>query len=128
MSEIQQKVLHWVATGSVGQSSKAMAMTACGLPSEGDYPLDPDDLNRCLKMLIAVPEVRDHFEKIAALGVVWGRLIARWAEIESSFLDEVGLDWCKARSAPKTYALMKEVIGKEPDRIRFGGVSFKSSI
>jgi hypothetical protein len=128
MSEIQSKVLNWVATGRVGQSSKAMAMTACGLPSEGDYPLDPDDLNRCLKMLIAVPEVREHFDKIAALGVVWGRIISRWDEIESSFLDECGLDWCKARSASKTYALMKEVIGEEPGRIRLGGISFKSSI
>lgn len=127
MSEIQSKVLSWIASGEVGQSSKAMAMTACGVPSEGDYPLDPADLNRCLKMLNAVPEVRDHFDKIAALGVVWGRLIARWAEIESSFIDEVGIDWCKARRAPKTYALMKEVIGEEPGRVRFGGVSFKSA-
>ena len=128
MSEIQTKVLKWIATGRVGQSSKAMAMTACDIPSSGDYPHDPDDLNRCLNMLIAVPEVRDHFDKIAALGPVWGRIIERWDEIETSFLDEVGLDWCKARSAPKTYALMKEVIGEEPGVIKFGGVRFKASI
>jgi hypothetical protein len=128
MSDIQTKVLQWIATGRVGQSSKTMAMTACDMPSSGDYPHDPDDLNRCLIMLLAVPEVRDHFDKIAALGVVWGRLIGRWAEIECSFLDEVGLDWCKARSAPKTYELMQEVIGEEPGVIRLGGVRFKSSI
>lgn len=128
MSEIQKKVLNWVATGRVGASSKTMAMAACDLPNEGDYPHDPDDLNRCLLLLKAVPEVRDNFEKIAALGVVWKRLVGRWAEIEASFLDEVGLNWCKAKSAPKTYALMREVIGEEPGVVRFGGVSFRTSL
>jgi hypothetical protein len=127
MPDIQVKVLNWIATGRVGESSKAMAVTACGLPSEGDYPHDPDDLNRCLLMLKAVPEVRDHFDKIAALGVVWGRLIERWAEIEACFLDEVGINWSKAQSASKTYDLMRDVIGEEPGVIRFGNVSFKSA-
>ena len=126
MSEIQTKVLSWIATGRVGASSQAMAMAACGLPSDGSYPHDPDDLNRCLLMLEAVPEVRAHFDKIAALGVVWGRLIARWGEIEEAFLDEAGRNWSKARSAPKTYQLMKEVIGDEPGVIRFGAMSFRS--
>ena len=125
MSEIQSKVLNWIATGQVGSSPKAMAMTACGMPSSKSYPSDPDDLNRCLLMLESVPEVRDHFDKIAALGVVWGRLIAHWDEIEASFLDEVGRDWCKARSAPKTYELMKKVMGDEPGVVRFGAVSFR---
>ncbi len=125
MSEIQSKVLNWIATGRVGMSSQAMAMAACGMPSDGSYPHDPDDLNRCLLMLKAVPEVRKHFDKIAALGVVWGRLIARWDEIEASFLEEVGLNWKKAKSAPKTYALMKEVIGEEPGVVRFGAMSFR---
>ena len=128
MPDIKSKVLEWVASGRVGQSSKAMAMTACDLPSSGSYPLDPDDLNRCLLMLEAVPEVRAHFEKIAGLGVVWGRLISRWDEIEFCFLEEAGPNWSKARSAPKTYALMKLVIGEEPGVIRFGAVSFKTSI
>jgi hypothetical protein len=125
MSDIQAKVLKWIATGRVGMSSKAMAMAACGMPSDGSYPHDPDDLNRCLLMLKAVPEVREHFDKIAELGVVWGRLIARWDEIEACFLDEVGLNWTKAKDAPKTYALMKEVIGEEPGVVRFGNVSFR---
>lgn len=107
MPDLQRKVLNWIATGNVGASSKTMAMVACGLPNKGDYPHDPDDLNRCLLMLEAVPEVRQHFDSIAKLGVVCGRLIARWDDIEKSFIGEVGLNWSKANSAPKTYALMK---------------------
>ncbi len=126
MSEIQSKVLGWFATGRVGASSKAMALAACDLPNDGSYPSDPDDLNRCLLMLEAVPEVRDHFDKIAALGVVWARLIGRWADIEASFLDEAGLKWSKANTAPKTYALMREVKGEEPGVVRIGSVSFRA--
>lgn len=126
MSQIQTKVLNWIATGRVGASSKAMAMAACGLPNDGSYPHDPDDLNRCLLLLESVPDVRDHFEKIAALGVVWERLIGRWADIEASFLDEVGLNWSKAQAAPKTYALMRDVKGEEPGVVRFGSVIFRT--
>src|SRR5690606_2782385 len=126
MPEIQTKVLSWIATGRVGASSKAMAMAACGLPSDGSYPHDPDDLNRCLLMLEAVPEERARFDKIAALSVVWSRLIARWSEIEAAFLDEAGRNWSKARSAPRTYQLMKEVIGEDPDVISLGnGISIR---
>jgi len=126
MPDIKSKVLNWLATGRVGSSSKAMAMAACGLRNDGSYPSDPDDLNRCLLLLEAVPEVREHFDKIAAVGVVWGRLVARWDEIEQSFLDEVGLNWSKAQSGGKTYYLMKEVIGEEPGVVRFGAVSLRA--
>lgn len=126
MPEIQTKVLRWIATGRVGSSSKAMAMTACGLPSDKDYPGDPDDLNRCLLMLQAVPEVRDHFDKIAALSPMWHRLIGRWAEIEASFLEEAGLNWSKANSAPKTYKLMQDAIGEDPSVVRLGNLRIKT--
>src|SRR5690606_19342598 len=126
MPEIQTKVLNWIATGRVGASSKAMAMAACGLPNDGSYPSDPADLNRCLLMLEAVPEVRQRFETIAAFGIVWKRLIGRWDEVEASFLNEVGFNWSKGESAPKTYQLMKEVIGEEPGVIRLGAMSFRT--
>jgi hypothetical protein len=105
------QVLDWLANGRVGLSSKTMAMIALGSPPKRiDYPHDPDDLNRCLLLLEAAPGVRDVFPQIAAASKVWAALIANWSEIERSFLDEVGLNWCKARSAPKTYALMRRVI------------------
>ncbi|SFL70583.1 hypothetical protein SAMN05216256_10170 [Halopseudomonas pachastrellae] len=120
MSDIEKKVLHWIATGRVGSSSKAMALAACEVQSAKSYPLDPGDLNRCLLMLQQVPEVRHHFDKIAALSEVWGRLIDRWGEIEATFLEEAGLDWSKQRRAPDTYRLMKEVIGNDPNVIQLG--------
>ncbi len=120
MSDIEKKVLNWIATGRVGSSSKAMALAACGMQGNTSYPLDPDDLNRCLLMLEQVPEVRQQFDKIAALSEVWGRLIERWGEIEAMFLEEAGLNWSKQLRAPDTYRLIQEVIGKDPNVIQLG--------
>lgn len=107
----REQILTWLVNGRVGLSSKTMAAIALGAKPDGvNYPHDPDDLNRCLLLLKAAPGVRDAFPRIAASSKVWAALIARWPEIEKSFLDEVGLDWCKANAAPKTYALMRGVI------------------
>lgn len=107
-----RKLLTWLATGRTGASSKSMACAAAGLDQGeygGDFPYDPSDLNRCLLLLDAVPEVRQHFDKIAAISTPWSKFISRWDEIEKCFLDEAGFDWSKSNSAPKTYDLMKEI-------------------
>lgn len=108
---MKDKILQWFATGRVGASSKAMAMSVLELPVDGSYPHDPDDLNRCLLLLEAVPEIRQHMNKVAAMNATWSKLVARWDEIEKCFLDEVGLNWSKGGRAKKTYDLMKEVRG-----------------
>jgi len=107
---MKDKILNWLGTGRVGASSKAMALHLCGAPCDGSYPHDPDDLNRCLLFLEAVPEARAELSRMATLNKVWEALVARWDEIEAAFLAEVGRDWCKARSAPNTYRLMRNVI------------------
>ena len=109
--EIQSKVLRWVMTSNdVGSSSKAMAAAATGHPAQNDHPYDPSDLNRCIKLCKEVPEVKENFDLIAKLSPKWNALIERWDEIEKCFIDEVGYDWCKGRSAPKTYKLIKSII------------------
>ncbi len=104
--------LKWLASGRVGISSKAMVCKALGLPLDrwgGNHPHDPDDFNRCLMMLVVVPEVRGSFHEIATISLEWKALISRWDEVEQTFINEVGLDWCNSHSAPKTYALMKQI-------------------
>jgi len=110
---MQNKILLWFATGRVGVSSRAMASVLTGLPVNksffGNHPHDPDDLNRCLLFLKAVPEARDHLDKIAAISDVWKKLVDNWEVLEKTFLEEVGLDWCKGHKASKTYDLMKKL-------------------
>lgn len=110
---MKDKILNWFATGKVGISSKAMACAAAGIEYGGNFPphtpSDPDDLNRCLLLLEQVPEIRNHFDKVATISDQWAALMERWAEVEQCFLDEVGLNWCKGERAKKTYELMKSI-------------------
>lgn len=106
---MKDKIIKWFGTGKVGASSKAMALASIGMANDGSYPCDPADFNRCLLLLEAVPEIRNRMDKVAAINGTWGRLVAKWSEVETCFLDEVGFDWAKAQRAPKTYALMKSI-------------------
>jgi len=114
LSELKVKVLDWMAYGQVGISSKAMALASLNMEQErtwGDtHPHDPDDLNRCLLFLHHVPEARENLGKISEISNVWNALIKKWEDIEKCFLDEVGFNWSKGKSAPKTYNLMKSII------------------
>jgi len=111
MNKINDKILDWFASGKVGSSSKTMAFAAIG-KNQGypDYPHDPDDFNRCLLLVKQVPEIKLAFDKISKLSGKWHKLTSRWDEIETCFIEEAGLNWCKSISAPKTYKLMKEIL------------------
>lgn len=108
---MSSNILNWFLGGRVCESSKCMAAIASGAPAPmfKAYPLDPDDFNRCLLLLKAAPEVRNAFPEIANLSPVWLGLILNWDAIEGQFLEEAGLDWCKAISAPKTYKMIQDI-------------------
>ena len=111
MASIDAKVLDWMAAGDTGISSETMAAHLTGRRrSWPSYPHDPADLGRCLRLLEAVPELRARLPQMATLSPEWAALVARWDEVEASMLDEVGIRWEKARSAPATYALMRSII------------------
>jgi len=109
--ELMLKVLKWFATGRVGSSSKCMAtyLTTGVIPVRGDYPHDPDDLNRCLLLLEAVPELREHLHKMANVNEQWEELVEDWDALESCFINEVGLNWCNGNTASITYKAMKQM-------------------
>lgn len=106
------KILKWLAQERTGMSSEYMAFTAAGIePRYGcSYPHDPADFNRCLVLIHRVPEIKEHFGVISNSSTQWAALISGWDELERTFIDEVGFNWSKADSAPKTYALMKEIL------------------
>ena len=106
-------LLLWLAGGNRGISSNSIVQHLTGVPACRygiDIPHDPDDLDRCLQLLDEVPLLRCLLPKMATASPEWAELIERWNEIEESHLNEVGLRWTKAKSAPKTYALMRSVI------------------
>lgn len=108
--------IEWLAHGQRGTSSNTLFSHLTGVDAQGDWgashPYDPADLNRCLVLLNAVPELRLSLPRMGEVSPAWAALIARWDEIEKSLVDEVGLGWTKGRAASKTYALMREVLSK----------------
>lgn len=117
MNQIQSQVVKWLANSWVGSSSKCMAMyLAFDEMTDRSHPYDPDDLDRCLKLLEAAPGLRKHIHKMANVSPQWQALIECWEELEACHLEEVGLGWTKARSAPKTYKLMQDIFKREARR------------
>jgi len=125
---MKDKILEWFATGRVGASSKAMACAVAGMPNDKSHPHDPDDLNRCLLFLKAVPEARDHFDKVAAMNDYWKVLIENFAEIEACFIAEFKGE--RKGVEGSTYKLMRSFLDpvekKDSSVVRFGNMSIRS--
>ena len=105
----------WIASDEVGASSLCMARTlshVAGMEcpkhryrNENRHPLDVSDFRRCVQMLDAVPELREHIPAMKALGPIWSRLADKWTELERMYATERGKAKC-----PKTHALLIECI------------------
>lgn len=105
-----ENIIKWMFNGKKGISSETMAATAMGhVHSEGCHPSDPSDLNRCILLVEAAPEVKDAFPKIAALSKTWAAVIEHWDELREMFISEVGYDWSNSKLARKTYDRMKQL-------------------
>lgn len=112
---LSKAATQWLATGERGLSSETLFsyLTGHDIQDDGDkdcYPHDPDDLRRCMLLLDQCQELKPNLPRIVQAGPVWAALFARWDELTAAFEAEVpdwrGRNW----SAPKTYALMKEII------------------
>ncbi|MDC6536570.1 hypothetical protein LN429_15805 [Pseudomonas syringae] len=109
---LDDRARRWIVDGRVGMSSKAIWAHMTGTPSECmSAPSDPDDLNRCLLLLDLIPEWTARMGEMATHGNEWQALSPIWTDLASTFIAEAGLDWCKGKSAPKTYQMMKSAIG-----------------
>ena len=108
--DLNAKIIAWMAGGDTGLSSETIALwisQRATLKRWGPYtPSDPSDLGRCLRLLRAIPELRDRMGEMAECSPRWAHMLTYWHEIEQSMIDEVGADWEKGREAPKTYDLM----------------------
>jgi len=115
----QTKLMHgsaeWIAYGERGTSSEALFshLTSIHIVHPRDraaHPRDPDDLRRCMLMMDAVPQVIHSSAIVSELSPEWARLMARWAELRIAFETECPNWRTGPWKAPKTYALMKEIL------------------
>lgn len=93
----------WLASDDTGQSSlymaRALAAAAAGVPFDGcggivsdePWPHDPQDFGRCVRLLVAVPELRSHIPVLTkpAHGPVWNAIAAEWGVLEGWYLEDL---------------------------------------
>lgn len=105
-----ERAMAWMMGRDTGTSSKAiMSKMFGGAPPWDTYPSDSADLGRCLRLLIAIPEWRSRIGEMSDVGHVWTALIARWGDLEATYLEDEA-----NREMPgytfKTTALMRKLI------------------
>ena len=114
---INGNVLAWLAGHDTGRSSLAIvawmehdpALTAMH-GGRLDYPHDPADLGRCLRLLDIEPDYRARIGEMASVSPQWARLVCRWNELEALYHEAE-----PNGRARKCYELIQELI--KPDVI-----------
>lgn len=104
--------VQWLMSGDSGTSSESILGLALGVkPRDFGHmpPSDPSDLGRCLRMLKALPWVEPLAMPKMRKNPAWKKTAAHWQELAQAMADEVGIDWSKGQSAPKTYARMRAI-------------------
>ena len=76
-------LMRWLASDDVGLSSRYVASVLDGcFVAEYAHPHDADDFGRCVRLLVAVPELRERLEKMRSKSVEWSRLVDCWTDAE----------------------------------------------
>ena len=106
--ELNYKVNVWLRDGDRGTSSDAIVTKLTGLnlckPWEMYSPSDPSDFERCLKLLIAVPELIPQMHEMIDVSPQWKQIITHWDELTQLYYEE-----CKTGSCQKLYDRMKAI-------------------
>jgi hypothetical protein len=109
--DIPDSLYHWLHGGHRGISSNAIVERLTGLPCMDGWdmrfsnPSDPADLGRCIRLLIAVPELRPRFEEMRSVSPEWGALVNHWEELAALYYEEL-----PTGRARKCYSRMRELI------------------
>jgi hypothetical protein len=92
-----ESLLRWLIDGEKGTSSIFMTHTVYGLPkqdphsyfdpAEYSFPVDAADFRRCYELVELVPEIKSHFDKIAATGEEWRVLIEEWDRLSELLIN-----------------------------------------
>lgn len=113
----------WAVSDDTGLSSRRLAIELAkhaamklyirepDLLEPNPHPHDPADFGRCVRMLDAAPQLREHLPKCRTISPTWAALIDRWDEMEALYREEF-----PTGRAPKLYDLMRGIIdsAREP--------------
>lgn len=102
----------WLATGNRGLSSEAIfqKLFEVDLDSDGDHPRDPADLERCRRLLEAVPGLQDRLHEMREVSPQWAGLVDNWKDL-CACMDKEAPDWRDRRGAAgETYERMRDIL------------------
>ncbi|HHR6334787.1 TPA: hypothetical protein ACS735_002626 [Providencia alcalifaciens] len=92
-------LIAWLASDDTGASSKYMASILSGQFSVShNYPWDPSDFGRCIRLLEAVPELESELHKMKACSPQWAAVVDNWDKWKELY---------KAHNSNKLYQEMK---------------------
>jgi len=91
----------WIVNGEVGTSSKTIWAVMTGAVMKDspnawrdyDVPHDPDDLQRCVKLVFLVPEFKPRLPEVAEMFPKWKPLIREWDRLEKMCWEWLGYDY-----------------------------------
>lgn len=111
MSDLAMKVLEWQANGEVGVSSATLASIAVGLKKNiygGSFgaPHDAADFRRCMLLVEQIPEIREHFPKVAIRVPKFKAILKEWDSLVALLKNEMQQHGSRA---PETYKRIKEL-------------------
>lgn len=107
MQTLERRVISWLLSDDTGASSQAICAHMMGEACEGDYPHDPSDLGRCLRLLDRVPEFQSRIREMAVHGPGWAGLIENWDTIVHLYHHEDGQPPEHRPQSPQTYKALK---------------------
>lgn len=99
---LEQRVRWWTEHGDIGISAATIYLAFTGrvigpLISEdrADIPHDPDDFQRCYRLLDRIPEWEFDLKKVVDKFPFWGPFVANWQEFKNLYVEEKPTGRCK---------------------------------
>ena len=103
--DIPDTAIAWLRNGERGSSSEVIFEHLTGIPIRGwgwkFPPADPSDLERCRRLLDAVPEFSARLPEMAQVSPQWAALVVNWDELCALMDEEAPSGQC-----PRTYERM----------------------
>jgi hypothetical protein len=107
--DLNEKIIFWLMNGETGISSKTMVEVMTDRPClsgfRRDHPCDPDDFNRCYKLLEMIPELKPMLPKMRSASKAWSNLIDNWDKLTEMLEEQL-----RTHKDNGMYDLMQECI------------------
>jgi len=92
-------VAEWLLGGDTGRSSEFMARVLSDMPADSfdgknDYPRDPSDFGRCVRMLEKIPNLYRRLGRMRKHGLIWSALVDKWYSFRELYRSEAPSGKC----------------------------------